>query len=77
MSKKQTLRTWEESIKYNMEALELRRGPHPDMSSSLNNLASAILAQFEQKEDFENLADAAGVPQTPQGGIRAETSTSP
>ena len=44
-----------ESIEYHQQALELLPVPHPNRSSSINNLAFALVTQFEQMGDLNDL----------------------
>ena len=48
----------DEAISLHRQALELRPSPHPDQSSSLNNLAFALLTRFEQRGQQSDLDEA-------------------
>jgi hypothetical protein len=48
----------EEVITYHREALTLCPPGHPNRSTSLNNLASAVLTRYEQSGRMEDLEEA-------------------
>ncbi|KAI0040076.1 hypothetical protein FA95DRAFT_1503354, partial [Auriscalpium vulgare] len=48
----------EEAILLHREGLDLRPPGHPDRSGSLNNLANAVMTQFEQRGRMADLEEA-------------------